>query len=96
MFTKITITVFKTLLQMFLLFNFLLLLRNLISAKVLIIFITLISPSFITSNVEEIQSSKKRLKLVQYFEDKKGQLEYYFKKLTLTVKLDKNGKMLFL
>ena len=34
--------------------------------------------SFITNNVKGIQSSKKRLKLIQYFEDKIGSTEVLF------------------
>ena len=52
-----------------------------------------ISLNFITNNVKRIQSYKKRL--IQYFKKKKkkDQLECYFcKKLTLVVKLNKNGK----
>ena len=45
--------------------------------------------SFITNNAKGILSYK----LIQYLKEKIGQLEYYFyKKLTLAVKLNKNGK----
>ena len=51
------------------------------------------SLSFITNDVKGIQSSKKRLKLMQYFKDKRRSLVYYFYKgLTLTAKSNKNGK----
>ena len=52
-----------------------------------------ISLSFITNNVKGMQSYKKRLKLIQYFEGKMQLTGVLFlQKLTVAVKLNKNGK----
>ena len=66
-----TNSVFEMLLQIFLLFNFPSVLRNLITvAKDLMLPNN--SLSSIINSVKGIQSSKMRLKLVQYFKDKRG------------------------
>ena len=64
-----SVSVLKVLLQMSLLFSFLPVLRNLLTIKVLMISCC---QTFIDNNVKGIQSSKKRLKLIQYFKDKIG------------------------
>ena len=66
-----TNSVFEMLLQIFLLFNFPSVLRNLITvAKDLMLPNN--SLSSIINSVKGIQSSKMRLKLLQYFKDKRG------------------------
>ena len=78
MFSKITISllhyisVFKILLQLFLLINSLLVLRNLISVSFNGLMLPRKSLIFITKKVKGLQSSKKRLKLIQYFKEKIG------------------------
>ena len=78
MFSKITISllhyisVFKILLQLFLLINSLLVLRNLISVSFNGLMLPRKSLIFISKKVKGLQSSKKRLKLIQYFKDKIG------------------------
>ena len=65
---------FQISLQVFVWFNFLSVIRNLITVNVLIVSCcqTIGLPSFITNNFKGMQSSKKRLKLMQYFKDKIG------------------------
>ena len=66
-----TNSVFEMLLQIFLLFNFPSVLRNLITAAKDLM-LPNNSLSSIINSVKGIQSSKMRLKLLQYFKDKRG------------------------
>ena len=72
-FMNFSYSAFQILLQILVLFNFLTVIYNLITVNVLIVscYQTKVRV-FITNNIKGMRSSKKRLKLMQYFNDKIG------------------------